>query len=56
VSTVSIGGAVYPVNGGNVTEVMQYADMNLYQAKRHGRNKVAMDEQIAQPTSGHAQR
>jgi len=54
--TVSIGGAVYPVNGGNVTEVMQYADMNLYQAKRHGRNKVAMDEQIEQPTSGHPQR
>ena len=43
--TVSIGGAVYPVNGETVTDVMQYADMNLYQAKRQGRNQVAMGDQ-----------
>jgi diguanylate cyclase (GGDEF)-like protein len=54
--TVSIGGAVYPVNGENVSDVMQHADMNLYQAKRNGRNQVAMDDQAEHPTSGHAQR
>jgi diguanylate cyclase (GGDEF)-like protein len=52
--TVSIGGAVYPVNGDNVTDILQYADMNLYQAKRQGRNRVAMDDQAEYPTSGHA--
>lgn len=52
--TVSIGGAVYPSNGENVTELMQYADMHLYQAKRYGRNRVAMDDLSGQPAGGHA--
>jgi len=54
--TVSIGGAVYPGNGENVNDVMQYADMNLYQAKRNGRNRVAMDDQAEPPTNGQARR
>jgi GGDEF domain-containing protein len=53
---VSIGCAVYPESGENVTDVMQYADMNLYRAKRNGRNLVAMDDQAEHPTSGHARR
>ena len=40
--TVSIGGAVYPLNGETVAEVLEYADLNLYYAKRHGRNQVGM--------------
>ena len=49
--TVSIGGAVYPLNGETVTDVMQYADMNLYQAKRQGRNQVAMGYQAGHRVS-----
>ena len=50
--TVSIGGAVYPMDGESVTDVMQYADMNLYRAKRQGRNLVDMGDQARYPTSG----
>lgn len=42
--TVSIGGAVYPLNGETVTAVIQHADMNLYTAKRSGRDRVFMDD------------
>jgi diguanylate cyclase (GGDEF)-like protein len=41
--TVSIGGAVYPLNGETVTDLIQHADRNLYDAKRSGRDKVVMD-------------
>jgi len=54
--TVSIGGAVFPLDGDNVTDVMQYADMNLYQVKRHGRNRVAMSHRAEHPSGGQARR
>ena len=54
--TVSIGGAVFPLDGDNVTDVMQYADMNLYQVKRHGRNRVAMSHQAEYLSGGQARR
>ncbi len=31
--TVSCGVAVYPGSGGNATEIMQWADANMYEAK-----------------------
>jgi diguanylate cyclase (GGDEF)-like protein len=51
--TVSIGGAVYPVDGETVTDVMQYADMNLYRAKRQGRNQVDMGDRPRDPAISH---
>ncbi|MGV8847377.1 GGDEF domain-containing protein [Tessaracoccus sp.] len=49
--TVSIGGAVYPDNGETVTDVLQHADMNLYSAKRYGRNQVVMDGLTTPPNA-----
>lgn len=36
--TVSIGVAIYPVNGGDPDALMQHADKALYNAKKHGKN------------------
>ncbi|AUL46814.1 histidine kinase [Bordetella trematum] len=38
--TVSIGVAMYPHEGGTLTEVLECADLALYEAKRAGRNQV----------------
>ena len=38
--TVSIGGAVFPVDGGGMTALLEVADSALYAAKRAGRNTV----------------
>ncbi|MCG8463182.1 MAG: GGDEF domain-containing protein [Holophagales bacterium] len=38
--TVSIGVAVWPKDGLNLSEVLSLADMRLYQAKSSGRNRV----------------
>ncbi|MFT6624160.1 MAG: diguanylate cyclase (GGDEF)-like protein [Cycloclasticus sp.] len=40
--TLSIGVAVYPDNGLNLTELLRTADKALYQAKSQGRNRVVM--------------
>jgi diguanylate cyclase (GGDEF)-like protein len=40
--TLSIGAAVYPDNGLNLTELLRTADKALYQAKSQGRNRVVM--------------
>jgi diguanylate cyclase (GGDEF)-like protein len=40
--TISIGGAIFPVDGGNVAALFQAADERLYAAKREGRNRVAL--------------
>ncbi len=53
--TVSIGGAVYPLNGVTVNEALQYADRNLYYAKRHGRNQVGMGSAGSGSSDQHAQ-
>jgi diguanylate cyclase (GGDEF)-like protein len=48
--TVSIGGAVYPENGGSSRELIKAADRALYSAKAGGRDRWAMavpSEQVA---------
>jgi len=40
--TVSIGVAVFPKNANNMVELIQKADLALYQAKKEGRNKVCV--------------
>jgi diguanylate cyclase (GGDEF)-like protein len=40
--TCSVGGAAYPVDGADVTRLLEVADSALYAAKRAGRNKVRM--------------
>jgi diguanylate cyclase (GGDEF)-like protein len=38
--TLSMGIAQYPINGKTREELIEYADANLYKAKKSGRNKV----------------
>lgn len=45
--TVSIGVAVWPIDGVNLKETLAIADLRLYQAKQAGRNRVV--------TTGHVQ-
>ncbi|MGE3285387.1 MAG: GGDEF domain-containing protein [Pseudonocardia sp.] len=40
--TVSIGGALYPEEGGSVQQLLAAADAAVYAAKRDGRNRVRM--------------
>jgi len=40
--TLSIGVAIYPENGKTLETVLQYADLALYQAKHHGRDRVEL--------------
>jgi len=40
--TISVGGAMYPVEGGTLDQVLQVADGAVYAAKRDGRNRVRM--------------
>jgi diguanylate cyclase (GGDEF)-like protein len=40
--TVSIGGAVYPPDGGDLVRLLETADAAMYQAKNTGRNRVRM--------------
>ncbi|WOT03697.1 putative bifunctional diguanylate cyclase/phosphodiesterase [Shewanella youngdeokensis] len=43
-STVSIGIALHPVNGGTSEELFKYADIAMYRAKKQGRNQVCFFE------------
>jgi diguanylate cyclase (GGDEF)-like protein len=42
VVTISVGGALFPVDGVTVAELFQVADERLYEAKRLGRNRVVV--------------
>ena len=39
--TASIGGAVFPEDGGDFDELYKAADTAMYESKRHGKNRVA---------------
>jgi len=45
--TVTIGVAVFPHDGTTATDLIARADMALYWAKKHGKNRVAMAEEVA---------
>ncbi|HYC58211.1 MAG TPA: sensor domain-containing diguanylate cyclase [Thermoanaerobaculia bacterium] len=45
--TVSIGVAVYPNDGLTPADLISRADMALYWAKKHGKNRVAMASEVA---------
>jgi EAL domain-containing protein (putative c-di-GMP-specific phosphodiesterase class I) len=40
-TTLSIGGALFPVHGTSVDELLGHADMAMYQVKRDGRNALS---------------
>ena len=40
--TVSLGLAVFPLHGGDGESLLQAADVALYEAKRAGRNRLAV--------------
>jgi diguanylate cyclase (GGDEF)-like protein len=48
--TISIGGAIFPVDGANVAALFQTADERLYAAKREGRNRVVITSPDARST------
>ncbi len=47
--TVSIGVAVWPLDGVNVKETLAIADLRLYQAKQSGRNRVVTSADSGKP-------
>ena len=49
--TISIGGAIFPVDGANVDTLFQTADERLYAAKREGRNRVVTSAARSAPQS-----
>ena len=44
--TISLGVSVYPIDGKNSTELIEFADQGLYRAKHNGRNQVGSIPEI----------
>jgi diguanylate cyclase (GGDEF)-like protein len=48
--TISIGGALYPMDAGSQTELLDRADrISLYEAKHRGKNRVVFWQDVHQP-------
>jgi diguanylate cyclase (GGDEF)-like protein len=52
--TVSVGGAVFPVHGDHLLDVVAAADTALYAAKRAGRDAVRLAPRVAPPAAAEA--
>ncbi len=46
--TLSLGVAVFPLNGSTMEAVLRSADLALYQAKHEGRNRVVVSQEVAE--------
>ncbi|MGD8789910.1 MAG: GGDEF domain-containing protein [Burkholderiales bacterium] len=55
-TTISLGLASYPEDGGNIDILVDKADRALYQAKENGRNQAAIFEIVDQPEDESASR
>ena len=52
--TVSVGGAVFPVHGDHLLDVVAAADAALYAAKRAGRDAVRLAPRVTPPAGPEA--
>jgi diguanylate cyclase (GGDEF)-like protein/PAS domain S-box-containing protein len=49
--TLSLGVAVFPLNGSTMEAVLRAADLALYRAKHEGRNRVVVSQEVAEETT-----
>jgi diguanylate cyclase (GGDEF)-like protein len=49
--TLSLGVAVFPLNGSTMETVLRSADLALYRAKHEGRNRVVVSQEVAGETT-----
>jgi diguanylate cyclase (GGDEF)-like protein len=50
--TISIGAAIYPIDGATADALFQAADERLYRAKRDGRNRVVVSSPRVAKSAG----